>query len=631
MASHFLLTCLLIGCGADIPQDASDATCSHKNGQVCPVSKSAEEDAAMSFIQTQIRLAPVEDLPDAVLVEKPQESEEDKLLPDELVLGQDTRIDCATKLARLDNLNGQELTSGVDDPLFPSTATSIAEPGIFCGDTAAGLHAPCSKYNSWKTFEEVAAVLVRPYSIIGPSGITFNDIQQGELGNCYFLSALASIASVNPNIIQNMFVETWLWSSGIFKTKWLINGKESIIAVDNKIPAGAYNTYFTHPSLTGEWWPVVLAKSWAKIFGSFKAAESGYQSTVVNAITRSPSTAVETASKTDAAIWELLMTAKSKKYPMYASTSSAAQYGLVKGHAYSILKPYNHPVYGQVVKCYNPWGSDKYKGAIPNNPEINGDKPGVFTIALSEFRGAFAWYTYNQFIDGYKVTALADLSPGSAVYDLSVSYVGKFWVSVVWPMQRIVDGCGEKTDGAEAASLSAQLTTKPGKSLGTKQFAWSGAGRVDYEFPGSEYVSAYDLFASVEFKASFLKTYTLSVYAPGDVTLAKSTKCLDNPAGLSPKFPDVACSQTNTWSNTKCTGENSEFVQKQCRKTCGLCSGTSGGGGGGAGTPCEDSTTYTDPGYSMSCSLWSGFKCSGYSWSTDLETNCPLACKICTA
>lgn len=559
MVSLSLLTCLLICCNADISQDASDATCSQRDGPGCPGSNSEypDDDLAMSFLQTNMNvaedLAPVEDM----------------------------SADCQAKVARLDELNGQDLTGKVgNDPLFPPTGASIAEPGTNCGDSAAGIEKSCNDYNTWKTFEAVSQQNKKPYSIIGVSGINPNDISQGELGNCYFLAALASIADKHPQIIENMFVEKELWSSGIFKTKWLVNGKESIIAVDNMIPAGEGNTFFTHPSTTGEWWPVVLAKAWAKIFGSFKAAESGGQRDVVTAITQSPSATHETKTMEDAAIWEMLGDAAWNKYPTYSGTGSNAQYGLAKGHAYSILGTFEDPTYGKVVKCRNPWHSFGYKGKIPNP---DSETSGVFFIALSEFRGAFESFSYNFVKAGYKATDLSHLPAGYATYDLSVSNPGEFWVSQVWPLQRTVQGCGSVYP---TTSLYGQLTTDPGKVLGTGNQDWTN-GRKDYKFPGTA-AGDYTLFADLTFKVSFLNTYAINVYAPGTVTIAKSNICADNPAGLKGLgFDDALCSEVTDaspkYTNVKCTGsENSAGVQKYCPASCGLCSGGGGGGGGGA-------------------------------------------------
>jgi hypothetical protein len=503
----------------------------------------------MSLLQTKMNVALQEDLPNAVLVEKPlavlmegfpeepeatQEKpvqaegyvDEDEPLREDLALGEDTAVDCAAKVARLSSIDGQDLAGYVGhDPWFPPSATSIAEPGVFCGDSAQGISESCEKFNHWKTFEAVSKQLTKTYSIIGPSGITFDDIQQGALGNCYFLAALASIANINPALIENMFVDKHLWNSNIFKTKWLVNGKESTIAVDNMIPAGSWDTYFTHGSPTGEWWPVVLSKTWAKIVGSFKGAEGGQPVNVATAITQAPAKylLLGKPGAGEADIWAMMMDCMTNKYPMYAGTGNNPAYGLVGGHAFAVLGAYLHDTYGKVVKVYNPHGKDHYKGSVPNTVEMNGPKPGVFTLKLSEFMVAFEDFSYNPIGAGYKATALSGLLEGQAAFDLSVNSAGKFWVSPTWPSARMIKGCGDST---ATVDLKGQLTTEPGKPLGTRLPAFSGWGYVAYEFPGTT-AGTYALIEKLKFGNAYLKTHTISVYAPGTVTIAKSTKSVE--------------------------------------------------------------------------------------------------------
>ncbi len=44
-------------------------------------------------------------------------------------------------------------------------------------------------------------------SLFGASGPLYTDVEQGDLGDCYFISALGSIAESNPAAIENMFVD----------------------------------------------------------------------------------------------------------------------------------------------------------------------------------------------------------------------------------------------------------------------------------------------------------------------------------------------------------------------------------------------------------------------------------------
>jgi len=496
-----LLTLLLVDCAADVPHDGPDAVCSQRDGPGCQSSSSeyAEDEAAMSLLQTQIKVE--------ALKAEPSE---------------DMKDTCSQKLVRFNSLDNQATWTAGNDPMFPPVYSSIAAPGVKCGDSAQGISNSCAGYNHWKTFQQVSQQIKKPFAIIGPSGISFDDIEQGALGNCYFLSALASIANQDPKIIEDMFVERDLWSQNIFKTKWLLNGKQTTMAVDNMIPAGDGNTYFTHGSPTGEWWPVVLAKTWAKIFGSYKLVEGGSAITVIAAITQSPFHYYYTAKTTEAEAWKILEDATRNNHPMNAGTGKITTNGLADGHAYAVLGVKSDPTYGNVVKCYNPWGSDNYKGAIPNTVEVNGPKPGVFTMKLAEFMKAFDAFSFNYVSSAYKAKTLSGIKAGRHVFELSVSQPGMFWVSLDYPTDRMTEPCATPH---VVASLKGELTAEKGKALGTGYTSIDGEGMNTYEFPGTtagKYLIVVDLkFA--EDSATYLDKFAVSVYAPGDVTLTESS------------------------------------------------------------------------------------------------------------
>jgi hypothetical protein len=598
------------------------------------------------------------------------EQVEPALDSEDFALSEESAVDCQKKLARLGDLNTQDLSGHVgNDPLFPPEESSIAAPGVECGDSAQGIKESCSKFNHWKTFQTVSTQLGRPYKIIGAQGVSFDDINQGALGNCYFLAALASVVSQNPKIIENMFVDRHLWSEGIFKTKWLLQGKESIVSVDNMIPAGDTDTYFTHGSPTGEWWPVVLSKTWAKIFGSFKAVEGGVSSRVVSAITRAPSYSYKTADKTDKEIWELLVGCKTQKYPVYAGTGKVTSFGLASGHAYAVLDAFEDANYGKVVKCYNPWGKDNYVGGIPNTVAVNGPKPGVFTMKLHEFTKAFESFSYNVVAFGYKATDLSGVPAGRAAFDVSVSAPGKFWISFAWPLERMMEGC-PRPDTTKT-TLLAQLTTEPGKMLGTPLKEFLGAGTKAFEFPGTT-AGTYNLIKNLIFtkeSSKYLSKHAISVYAPGTVTISRSTKSAEQvylemfgPLDDMDRPCNIITSASGTFyldqtkiikgAPTYWSSDKKEFVyyqgprwavisadywdkvvagalwsSKKYLKTdfkCGAPPCADNPGGVPIFNPPIPCSTATGPGG------YSNVKCTGVQYSSAVQKYCPASCGLCS-
>ncbi len=73
-----------------------------------------------------------------------------------------------------------------------------------------------------------------------------NDIIQGSLGNCYFLSALACLAEY-PNLIERLF-EYYDMETGYFLIWLCIDGKWNLYEIDGNIVVNAAGTapYFSH-------------------------------------------------------------------------------------------------------------------------------------------------------------------------------------------------------------------------------------------------------------------------------------------------------------------------------------------------------------------------------------------------
>lgn len=582
--------------------------------------------------------------------------------------------ECNAKLVRFTSLNMQaNWPAGVEpDPLFPNNQSSIAAPGTSCGDTAQGIDESCAKFNQWRTFQQVQGT--EEIKVMGPSGITFDDIAQGELGNCYFLAALAAIAATQPDIIKNMFVETELWDLNIYKTKWLINGKESILSVDNLIPANDDGAFFTQPSRTGEYWPVILGKTWAKVFGNFKAVEGGDSGAVIKAMTRAPGRYLHIQEKSEDDIWKILMEGGDNKYPMSAGTCGDCEgprkFRMANGHSYAILKPYIHGKYGKVVKMYNPWSVTNFAGSIPQEVELNGNATGVFTMNMTEFYTAYQDMTINYVIPGYKVSHKTQKSDTLTAHNFTVGARGKFWVEMVWPSRRMVAPCPHLNP---AGFIEAQSTEEPG-TLVTKvleRFADDNDMAAEIENPNG---GSYDVMSNAKFRedASWITEVEFTVYAPEVVNIVDFTEGADtlalqiggplksdgspcdfltipgrglfsvmksrpNIEGI-PTYWDIDMStflyhvdSANQWWLIKASYydkilegrlyafDNGKYEKRDLK--CGCEDDPQGVTGFGASIPCAQAT---DTNY-----MYANVKCTMADYSTKVQMHCPVSCGTC--
>lgn len=176
---------------------------------------------------------------------------------------------------------------------------------------------------------------------------------------------------------------------------------------------------------------------------------------------------------------------------------------------------------------YNPWGTNNYKGAVPNTKAINGPNGGQFTMKLEEFMDSYSAVTINYVMPNYKVASMNLATDKLSALDVKVSSPGKFWVSMFWPTARMVapckylnpDGFLEGAPAAGGAVASKQLDRMSNGEALSSEFANAKGG-------------TYDVLAIETFRksASWIKAMQVSVYAPVKAVIAASTEKTENVA-----------------------------------------------------------------------------------------------------
>lgn len=423
--------------------------------------------------------------------------------------------DCSARIKRFDVLNRQDMSSA-PDPLFAADRSSIASPHESCGDTAQGVKEACVKFNRWGTFADVARRHGTPFRVFGPRHVEYHDIGQGQLGTCYFLAAVASVAYSEPKVIKNMFVRPEKWDHNVFTTRWLLNGKVSEVEVDDMIPAQNGQPFFVQPSHEGEFWPIILEKTWSKIFTSFKAAEAGFWENVVNAITRAPTRRFHHDEMQEDALWNILLDATNRRLPMAAGAGDGARsLGMATGHAYSVFRASTSPNYGRVVEVFNPWHRDFYKGRIPNRDHEDGS----FAMTFAEYRRAFDTTSLAVFRphyhDSYKVIQRESQSKTS-VLEFEVKDDEVFYVSLNWPSQRMVKPCRMRDPKVTLAVAKADDIGSP--VLGDQPAYGINSASAKVSLGPGKYVA----LASADFPdGDFIDQVVFTVYAasPVDINL----------------------------------------------------------------------------------------------------------------
>ncbi|MBL8922225.1 MAG: hypothetical protein JNJ54_25470 [Myxococcaceae bacterium] len=215
------------------------------------------------------------------------------------------------------------------------------------------------------------------------------DVQQGQIGNCYFPAAIAAIAKQNPDVINKMvkdngdgtYTVTFKqkdWSSGRFK--------DVPVKVDGDLWARSYggplygrSSNSSDPKKMELWYPLV-EKAYAQWKGSYnEIGNGGHASDVFEAVVGKDGQDMYISSGNLDRVFETIKRSIDNKQPVAAGTYHDERYantGVYGDHAYSILG-YEQTGTEKYVIIRNPWGESE--------PSGNGANDGIFKLKLQEF------------------------------------------------------------------------------------------------------------------------------------------------------------------------------------------------------------------------------------------------------
>lgn len=125
------------------------------------------------------------------------------------------------------------------------------------------------------------------------SWISPDDIEQGELGDCYFLSTLSSLAQKWPQVVQNLLITRKTNSECVYAVKLCIDGIWRVIGLDDYVPVKNNSPAFSH-SHENEAWVLFLEKAWAKSFGNYSNIIAGDSREVFKSVMGGPTWVLKT-------------------------------------------------------------------------------------------------------------------------------------------------------------------------------------------------------------------------------------------------------------------------------------------------------------------------------------------------
>ena len=223
----------------------------------------------------------------------------------------------------------------------------------------------------------------------GEGTVDPNDIDQQSLGDCYFVAALASLASDDPAAIRNNIVDHGDGTFTVTLHQWVDGELKPVeVTVTNEMPvteiydddAGSWEPKdgYTAGEADGELWPRIYEKAYAQLLGDGDLVD-GYSEIIggdgadaLEALTGRPSTTIETGDLTIDELDKLLddgavLPASQREVPgsgwwIFGGDTGNYEIGddqIHTRHQYWV-EEINHSVDPPTVIVRNPWDYDKY-------------------------------------------------------------------------------------------------------------------------------------------------------------------------------------------------------------------------------------------------------------------------------
>ncbi len=254
-------------------------------------------------------------------------------------------------------------------------------------------------------------------------GTSSGDVIQGQLGDCWFLGALAVMGAHESLLHQCFWKADSFKNYGLFVIRFFKGCEVIFVIIDDRIPVKQRDgkIIFAACKDPNELWVPLVEKAYAKLHGCYKALIGGYSHNALSDMTGfapklmvlKPGFTGYSESLDKEEVWSMLTRYKDWNCLMGTSIQSnpkanqkveaEAGLGLHMGHAYSFLgldtikDPKRAGGEVRLVKLRNPWGRGEWEGAYGDRSEEREREE--INKELEKFRSAHEDIEVN-FMDG---------------------------------------------------------------------------------------------------------------------------------------------------------------------------------------------------------------------------------------
>eukprot|EP00759_Apiculatamorpha_spiralis_P028994 PhF_6_TR31416/c0_g1_i1/m.46055 len=266
----------------------------------------------------------------------------------------------------------------------------------------------------------------------------FDDLFQGDVGDCYLIGAISSLAACNRAMLERLIVAYDIESS-VYGVLLYKNGGWEWVIVDDFVPiqnfGGVPTPLYCKSGQSTELWPMILEKAYAKMHNNWDTIDGGWPKEALGDLTGGVERSFDFKTVDKAITFEQFKAWVDDTHVIVScmigndveqsdaqgnAGEQGAVYGLYHGHAYSVIRAVKTSDGQGFVRVRNPWGnSAEWTGRYSDNssdwkknlrhfdelkPEMKAD--GAFWMLWEDFRKYFSRGDLARFFDEEKWSLL---------------------------------------------------------------------------------------------------------------------------------------------------------------------------------------------------------------------------------
>ena len=276
------------------------------------------------------------------------------------------------------------------------------------------------KSYNWKRLSELYNL--KDLNILNENDLT-QDVIQGILGDCYFLSAALAL-SYNPKRIKNLFPKNKINDKGVYECNVYVHGQKIPICLDDYIPTIEENdedkiAFAGLNEKSKNIWPILLEKVWAKCNNTYEDIIIGNSSEAFEFLSPAPfDTYYHNYENKN--LYDLIVDSVQKGFIVVSDITDTedsnidylSKMGLVTNHSYMIVdtvvlkNPNGTEV--KLLQIKNPWGTNEWLGDWSDDSrKWNDDFKKQVNLENKE-NGVF-WIAYEDFLQFYTCTHICQI------------------------------------------------------------------------------------------------------------------------------------------------------------------------------------------------------------------------------